>query len=291
MEQRLTRPPAYEWPHGHRCAVVFSADVDAESPYLWMNRGRPIDTLGELEQRRFGPRRGLARIVDLLDEFEVKGSFYVPGITMERYPWIVPGLLGEGHEVGLHGYYHERMETLDETAFTDVMRRSLDRYSEQGGMLPVGFRSPAWELGLGQIALLKQAGIDYDSSLMGYDHPYSIDGLTEIPVQWLVDDAIYFRYFGGGRDTGPPVNPMQVLESWITEFDAIADYRGLFMITVHPWMSGRGQRITMLRRLFSHIRNTDGIWWTTAAEIARWHRESPNAKRFAVAEETVDTDF
>lgn len=287
----MIRPPNYRWPEGRRCAVVFSADVDAESPFIWANRGQPVTTLGELEQRRFGPRRGVARLADLLAEFDAKGSFYVPGVIMERYPWIAPALLDQGHEVGLHGYYHEHMQTLDDGRFNEVMTRSLAIYRQQGGAEPAGFRSPAWELGPQQIALLKDAGVAYDSSLMGWDHPYTIDGLTEVPVQWLVDDAIYFRYFGGGRDTGPPANPMQVLESWTMEFDAVAAVGGLFMITVHPWMSGRPQRVEMLRRLFTHIRATDGVWWTTAAEVARWHESSDNARRFRVRADVVDTDI
>lgn len=291
MAPGLTHGPAYEWPAGYRCAVVFSADVDGESPFVWMNRGKPVNTLGELEQRRFGPRRGLARLVNLLAEFDARGSFYVPGVIMAQYPWITPSLRAAGHEIGLHGYYHERMETLDDDAFNSVMARSLAIFEAQGGTAPVGFRSPAWELAPHQLQLLRAAGVAYDSSLMGFDHPYTIGGLAEIPVQWAIDDAIYFRYFGGGRDSGPPANPMQVLESWIMEFDAVAACGGLFMITVHPWMSGRPARTEMLRRLFTHIRSTEGAWWTTAGEVARWHLGSVNAERFQVEAATVQTDI
>lgn len=289
MVSELIRPPRYQWPNGYRCAVVFSADVDAESPFIWNNRGKEVTTLGELEQRRFGPRRGVARLVDLLSEFDAKGSFYIPGVVMETYPWITPALLESGHEVALHGYYHEHMQTLDDDKFNDVMLRSLAIYRAQGGQDPVGFRSPAWELAPHQIELLKALGVAYDSSLMGWDHPYTIDGLTEVPVQWLVDDAIYFRYFGGGRDTSPPANPMQVLESWTMEFDAVAATGGLFMITVHPWMSGRPQRVEMLRRLFSHISATQDVWWTTTADIAQWHLSSSNTQHFQVNSDIVDT--
>jgi len=291
MVNELIRSPSYVWPDGHRCAVVFSADVDAESPFIWSNRGKAVKTLGELEQRRFGPRRGVARLVDLLAEFDVKGSFYIPGIVMETYPWITPALLETDHEVALHGFYHEHMQTLDDEKFIEVMARSLAVYHAQGGKSPVGFRSPAWELGPHQIELLKSVGVAYDSSLMGWDHPYTIDGLIEVPVQWLVDDAIYFRYFGGGRDSSPPANPMQVLESWIMEFDAVRDCGGLFMITVHPWMSGRPQRIEMLRRLFTHISAKKDVWWTTTREIANWHAASSNAQYFNVRADVVDTDI
>lgn len=291
MAEGLNRLPQYEWPDGYRAAVVFSADVDVESPYQWANRGKTPDRLGELEQRRFSPRRGLARLADLLTEFGAKGSFYVPGAVMEAYPWITPGLLAEGHEVGLHGVFHEAMQTFDDAGFDAVIDRSLEIYTAQGGQTPVGFRSPSWELAPGQVARLKRPEIAYDSSLMGMDHPYRLDGLTEIPVHWPVDDAIFFRYFGGGRDTAPPTSPAALLEAWLWEFDAVAATGGLFMITVHPWMSGRASRIEMLRRLFAHIRAREDVWWTTAAEIAAWHDSRHRNGPFDMRLEPVQTEF
>lgn len=282
-------PPAYDWPEGYRAAAMFSADVDAEAPLAWAHRGRPVTALGELEQRRFGPRQGLARLVGLLAEFDAKGSFFMPSRVMETYPHIVPGLLGAGHEVGLHGHDHERMETLSDADFAAVMTRSLSIYRAQGGMTPVGFRAPAWDLAPGQLALLG-ADILYDSSLMGFEHPYTIGGVSEIPVHWAIDDAIYYRFFGGGRDMAPPTSPPLLIDAWIHEFDAVAAAGGLFTITVHPWMSGRAGRAAALRRLLAHIRARDDVWWTTAAEIARWHMASANAARFAVAADPPATD-
>ena len=291
MARRMNPLPPYEWPEGKRAAAVFSADVDAETPFIWANRGKPVTTLGELEQRRFGPRRGLHRIVELLDEFGVKGSFYVPGAVMETYPWIVPGLLAEDHEVGLHGHYHEGMQTLDDDAFRAVMARSLEVFRAQGGRTPVGFRSPAWELGPQQVALLDAPEIAYDSSLMGWEHPYRIGNVTEVPVHWTIDDAIFFRYFGGGRDTSPPTGAGRLLSDWLWEFDAVVETGGLFMITVHPWMSGRAGRVKMLRRLFAHITGHEDVWWATTAEVARWHDASANADRYISRPNPVNTDI
>lgn len=291
MDKGLMRLPPYEWPEGRRAAVVFSADVDVESPYQWANRGKAPSTLGELEQRRFSPRQGLARLVDLLAEFNARGSFYIPGAVMEAYPWMTPGLMEAGHEVALHGVYHEAMQTLDQPDFDAVMDRSLEIFRAQGGAAPVGFRSPAWELAPWQVARLKRPEIAYDSSLMGLDHPYRLDGLTEIPVHWPVDDAIFFRYYGGGRDTAPPTSPAALLEAWKWEFDAVARAGGLFMITVHPWMSGRASRVEMLRRLFRHIHVRDDIWWATAAEVAAWHEARHAGGPFDFTLDPVKTDF
>jgi peptidoglycan/xylan/chitin deacetylase (PgdA/CDA1 family) len=46
------------------------------------------------------------RILDILDAYGVKATFFVVGERAERYPAIVRGILSRGHEVGEHGYRH-----------------------------------------------------------------------------------------------------------------------------------------------------------------------------------------
>ena len=281
----------YAWPEGKRCAVVFSADVDAESPLVWKQRGKPISAIAELEHRRFGPRTGLARILALLEELGIKGSFYVPGYVAEAHPDILPGLLRRGHEIGLHGYHHELVHQLSEQENAEVLDRCIEVFTRQVGQRSLGYRSPAWELTPALHGQLLERKLAYDSSLMGFDHPYTLEGLPEVPVQWLVDDAIYFRFLGGGQDWGPPVNPQQVLQSWIEEFEGQYDCGGLFMLTIHPWISGRAQRIRMLRTLFTHILRRSDVWVTTADELARYHADSANAQRFVSTLDLPSTDF
>lgn len=293
MTEPITNPwrENYVWPQGKTCAVVCSFDVDGESPYVWMHRGEPIANLGEAEQRRFGPRTGVYRLMDLLDEFGAKGSFYVPGLTAEQNPDLLQHILGRGHEIGLHGYYHERVDALDKASNSQILERSIALFTEQTGKTEFGYRSPSWEMTPDMFDLLRARNILYDSSLMGSDHPYSIEGLPEVPVQWLVDDAIYFRFTAGPRDKGHPANPDHVLASWIEEFEGIREFGGVFMLTCHPWISGRPQRIRMLRKLFEHIAAASGVWWTTTAEIAAYHAASPNAELFDVAAKAVDTEI
>ena len=284
------RPP-YRWPEGKACAVVFSADVDGESPYLWANRGRALVGLAELEQRRFGPREGLYRILDLLDAFALPGSFYVPGYVADTYPEVLPAILERGHEIGLHGYHHERIEQLSEAENEAVLDRSIKVFRRRVGAEPKAYRSPAWEMTPALLRLLRDRNFAYDSSLMGYDHPYSLDGLTEVPVQWLVDDAIYFRFSGGGKDHWHPAAPDAVLGSWIEEFEGVREFGGLFTITVHPWISGRAQRIRLLRRLFEHISSHDDVWWASAGQVAAHHAGSANFAAFDVPAALASTDF
>lgn len=270
----------YVWPAGKRSAACFTLDFDAHAPWLWTHRAGVPPLLSHLEQRRFGPRVGIFRILDLLDRFGVRATFFVPGKVAEDHPEMLPLLVEKGHEVGLHGYFHELVTEISDAGFTRALEGSIALFERQTGRRPTSFRSPAWEMTPHMLGELKRLSL-CDSSLMGYDHPYEIGGVTEVPVQWTLDDAIYFKFLGGGGDMGPPVAPGPLLDGWLDEWRLLHRWGGLFMLTVHDWISGRAQRIAMLERLLGRIGEENDVWWATVTEVAR-HHEATAAGRWAV---------
>lgn len=274
--------PDYQWPSGKQSATLLSVDVDAQVPFMWAHRDAVPDRLATLEIRSFGPRTGLYRLIDLFARYNVKASFYVPGLTAETNPEILPVLIEAGHEVGLHGYFHEIVADVSDAEFTGALEASIELFVKQTGKKPVGFRSPAWELTPHMLREIKRIGLAYDSSLSGFDHPYEIDGVTEIPVQWATDDAIFFKFEGGGRDKWPFQSGQAILQDWISEWRTLHRFGGLFTLTVHDWISGRAQRIALLEELLDNLTSQSGAWVATAAEIAAYHKASTNAGRFAV---------
>ncbi|NGN41669.1 polysaccharide deacetylase [Mesorhizobium sp. CGMCC 1.15528] len=282
MTQTRTPLPAYEWPSGKTSATLLSVDVDAQVPYMWAQRDGVPDRLGTLEIRRFGPRTGLYRLLDLFARYRVKASFYVPAFAVEANPEILPAILEGGHEIGLHGYFHEIVSEVSDDEFTGALEASMELFVRQTGARPVGFRSPAWEMTPHMLREVKRLGLAYDSSLSGFDHPYEIDGVLEIPVQWAIDDAIFFKFEGGGRDKWPYQSGRAVLQDWLSEWRMLHRFGGLFTLTVHDWISGRAQRIALLEELLEAIVAEQSAWVATAAEIAKHHATSANQGRFAV---------
>jgi peptidoglycan-N-acetylglucosamine deacetylase len=275
--------PSYQWPEGKRSAVLLSIDVDAIAPFLWEHRDHLPDRLARLEIRRFGLRSGMTRLLDLFDRYGVKVSFYVPAVVAEFDPDLLPALLKAGHEIGLHGYFHELVRDIGDEEFSAALGASLDLFVSQTGKKPAGFRSPAWEMTTHMLAEIKRQGLSYDSSLMGFDHPYEIDAVVEIPVQWALDDAIFFKFEGSGHERWPPVSGQAVLDDWLAEWRALHRFGGLFTLTLHDWISGRGQRILLLEKLLDAITAEPSTWIATAAEIASHHASSIDAGRFSVA--------
>jgi peptidoglycan/xylan/chitin deacetylase (PgdA/CDA1 family) len=86
----MENPPAHfpAWPGDADAAVALTFDVDGEAP--WLSEGPEYSRrLTTLSQGRFGPVRGLGRILGLLAELEVTATFYVPGHTADQHPGAV----------------------------------------------------------------------------------------------------------------------------------------------------------------------------------------------------------
>ena len=128
-----------EWPGGADVAVALTFDVDAEAP--WLGEGPEYASrLTMLSQARFGPARGLGRVLDMLAAAGLPATFYVPGHTADQHPATVEAILERGHEIGHHGYQHPQSERLDEAGQRAELEQgltALGRHGVRPGRLPV----------------------------------------------------------------------------------------------------------------------------------------------------------
>jgi peptidoglycan/xylan/chitin deacetylase (PgdA/CDA1 family) len=271
----------YPWPDGKRSAAVLSFDFDAESGFLSREPEKSKRSLGTLEERRFGPRVGVDRILRLLDRLKLRASFFIPGWTVENHLPQAKRIRDAGHEIGAHGNVHEAVDGMTREQEEAIMRAQLAILQDHLGVRPAGYRSPSWDVNMWTLDILKAHGFQYDSSLMGNDVPYEVDTahgpMTEIPVQWLLDDAPLFRHVYGA--TNAIADPGRVLQMWSKEFAGMHAENGCFMLTCHPFIIGRASRIAMLEELVRFMRKSSSVWFTTGEEIARWHAKRPATAR------------
>src|SRR5919109_2626537 len=97
----------YQWPKGYQSAAVLSFDFDAESGFIFRKPEKAARSLAGLEERRFGPRVGVDRILRLMDRLKLRASFYTPGWTVENHLPQSKRIRDAGHEIGAHGNVHE----------------------------------------------------------------------------------------------------------------------------------------------------------------------------------------
>jgi peptidoglycan-N-acetylglucosamine deacetylase len=271
-----------EWPGGARVAVALSFDSDHETIPLRDGETGP----GTLSQGEYGSRVGARRILALLAERGIPATFFMPAVSALLHPDEVRRYVAGGHEVAMHGWIHERIATLPPAAERELALRSADVLEKSTGVRPVGIRTPSWDFSPATLGIIRELGLQYDSSLMGDDEPYEIvehgepSGIVEIPVEWIRDDAVYFpmeRYSA----LRPYASPRSVLSIWIDEFDGAYADRGLFQLTMHPHVIGHRSRMAVLAELVDHIASRQGVWFATHAQVAQYalsHGEAPGQR-------------
>jgi peptidoglycan/xylan/chitin deacetylase (PgdA/CDA1 family) len=258
-----------KWPNGARCAVALSFDSDHETGTLRDGGTSP----GPLSQGEYGARVAVPRIRALLQRHGIPASFFVPAVVALLYPEEQRGLVADGHEVALHGWIHERNTLLAEEDERALLQKSVDTLETITRVRPRGIRTPSWDFSPHTLALAREFGLLYDSSLMADDDPYELlldgapTGIVELPVEWIRDDAVYFNMnrFAGLR---PYTAPSAVFEIFKAEFDAAWDDAGLFLLTMHPHHIGHRSRLPVLARLIDHMRAQGAVWFATHGEIA-----------------------
>ena len=156
--------------------------------------------MGRLSWGEFGRRVGVPRILDVLSSHGVSASFFMPAVCSLIDPDETTRIVDEGHEIGMHGWIHENNSLLDEATERELMLRARDVLETNAGVAPAGFRSANWDLSEATIAIVRELGLEYDSSLMADEECYELladgepTGIVEVPVEWLRDDAVYLMF-------------------------------------------------------------------------------------------------
>jgi peptidoglycan/xylan/chitin deacetylase (PgdA/CDA1 family) len=276
-------------PSGKKCAVVMSWDFDAMSAFVL--RGETTPTL--ISRGEFGPRVGVPRVLDLCDKYKFKTTFFVPGWTIATYPELSRKIHEKGHEIAHHMWCHENAPDLNYDKELELLEKAMDVIKGVTGKYPVGNRSGGFANSNNTIKLLQDHDFLYDSTQMADDfnvyrcrigdhgspsEPWVFgreSSILEIPVAWVIDDWPLYEFNPQPRINPGLHTPSQVFEIWSQEFDYMYDrvLNGVFMITMHPYISGRAHRIMMVEKLIQHMMSRPGVWFCRGEDVARCWRD------------------
>lgn len=262
------------WPNGARCAVSLSFDADHETIPLRDADESPM----RISQGQYGNRSAIPRIRKLLDRENIRASFFYPAVSALLHPEEVKAIAAEGHEIGIHSWIHEANTSLPPGVERELTFRAADTLEKISGTRPVGIRTASWDFSIDTMTIIRELGLLYDSSLMADDDAYELvadgeaTGIVELPPEWIRDDAPYFNFvrFSALRPYTPPSGVEEIFRA---EFDGAWEEGGMFILTMHPHVTGHRSRLPLLARLIAHMKARGGCWFATHAQVAQWCKD------------------
>lgn len=264
--------------------TAITLDFDAIS--LWIVRG--MTTPGPISRGEFGAY-AIPRILSALNSHSVTATFFIPGHTVETYPEECRQIRDAGHEIALHGYSHELVSELTAESEAATVDRAIEVFDRVLGVTPVGLRTPSWDFTSATTDIILARGLLYDSSLMGQDYrPYwlrsgdrcptdapfefgnSIE-VVELPVSWTLDDYPQVEYLKSHLGVQPgPKTAREMFQGFFDDFTYMRQYdpAGFHMVTMHPQVLGRGQRMLAFETYLASLSDA-GASFVTCEQIAR----------------------
>ncbi|NIA29605.1 MAG: DUF3473 domain-containing protein [Actinobacteria bacterium] len=192
--------------------------------------------------------QNVSRILKLLEEYNVKATFFILAWVAEHQPDVVRAIQDYGHEIGTHGYGHQLIYEQTQEEFDEDLQKSVEILENISGVKVSSYRAPSFSINLKSLwafEVLKKSGIDIDSSFFPVKHdlyggiqspseffrvPVNGSGtLVECPLATVSMGNKNFPIAGGGY--------LRMFPLWMIEkgIRAINQSGRPAVIYFHPW--------------------------------------------------------
>jgi peptidoglycan/xylan/chitin deacetylase (PgdA/CDA1 family) len=240
-----------------------------------------FDNLGEaadLERHGDPPRGphpsvtvGLPRALRALAALDLRATFFVEGLNAELYPGALHEIAAAGHEVGLHGWRHERWDALSPAEEDERLGRGLAALGRLG-LDVAGFRPPGGELGAHTFEALAAHGLRWCSP--AGERAERRAGIASLPFRWPAVDAYHrLESFTDRRtargDRAAVASSREAADALIGALDVRGE--DPLVLILHPFLMLGDEDAAQARRVLEHL----------AAQVARGERWAAPGRELA----------
>src|SRR6185437_8738749 len=127
-------------------------------------------------------RQNTERVLELLNRYHCRATFFVLGWVAEREPSLVREVAEAVHEIACHSYWHRRVTTLSPAEFREDVKQARQTIEDAAGVAVAGFRAPTFSItrqSLWALEILAELGFTYDSSIFPVRH--DLYGIPDAP--------------------------------------------------------------------------------------------------------------
>lgn len=275
MAVELESKAPLRWPAGVRLPVVLTFEHQSGEGAPLFPGDRPNYMVGGTME--YGARRGIWNILELLDRQKIQATFFVCGMTAEKYPDAVRAAHLAGHEIAGMSYAFDRVRTASVERERSIIGKTVQALENVAGVKIRGWRCPDYRVSPQTLDILAQEGFEWDSSLLNDDLPYMLDcggrRLVEIPFSTSTADKSFIGYPYPQRG-----GPDGLANVWNNEFGVLYEESSreprFMILSLQTWATGRPAPLRILRQLLERLSGHEEIRFARCAEISRWSSAS-----------------
>ena len=269
--------PAIKWPNGARVAFWIAPNVE-HYEYLPDYDGArdpwprtPYPDVQQYAYRDYGNRVGFWRMLDVLDKHGIRCTVSLNEAVLEHFPEIGEAMVQRGWDFMSHGIYNTRyLSTYTEEQERLFYKDCIETLKRLTRKTLKGMLGPAVTGTERTPDLMAEAGLIYHTDWQHDDQPVPIKvksgKLVSVPYSVELNDAPVYRQHYEGDDWARICK---------TQFDQLykegAKSGRVMCIPLHPYLTGQPHRSKYLDETLGYIMSHDGVWQTTADEIAEFY--------------------
>ena len=160
---------------------INAMSIDVED-YFQVSAFEPYITKNQWDNLPHRVENNTHKILDILEDRQIKATFFTLGWVAERYPSIVKRIVADGHELACHGYEHIRVTEQTPDQFRSDVYKAKNILEQQSGKEIKGYRAASYSIGasnLWALNVLQEMGFKYSSSI--YPVKHDLYGMPEAP--------------------------------------------------------------------------------------------------------------
>ena len=281
-------PPVVKWPNGARIAVSVVVNYEEGSEYSLLDGDPRGESSGESPSNvpvgerdlanesffEYGSRAGVWRIMNVMDQYNVKGTFFACALALERNPEVGPEIIRRGHEVMGHGNRWEEYYKMDRDSEREAIKQAVESITRTTGERPLGWYTRYGPSVNTRELVVEEGGFIYDCNAYNDDLPYYTEVHGKkwlvVPYSLEVNDTKFWR--------GELITPNDYFEVARSAFDMLYEegstHPKMMSIGLHCRIIGKPGRANGLRQFLKYASEKEGVWFARRVDIARWWLEN-----------------
>ena len=157
-----------------------------------------------------GPSAGTSRLLEILEHYQVKATFFVLAANARRHPGVLRSLAERGHTVAVHGVTHRKVHHDSQAAVEHELATTIRDLSDLGVVPARLYRLPHGRKSAAALRAARTLGFAvwaWSRGIWDTDRP-APEVLVRRATRFACSRMVLLLHDGRGDETAPDLEPM-----------------------------------------------------------------------------------